>query len=144
MLHEEGLIDTEAYLQIGIRGPTAGPQDYVDARQLGARLITIDDALELGPRNLLAEIHQRVGAKPMYVTLDIDAVDPAFAPGTGTPEVGGFTSYQLLQLLRGLGDLNLVGADVVEVAPPFDSQQITAILAANLVFELLSLMAHRK
>lgn len=141
---EEGLIDTKAYLQIGIRGPTAGPEDYRDARQLGGRLITIDEALELGPRNLLAEIHQRVGTRPMYVTLDIDALDPAFAPGTGTPEVGGFTSYQLLQLLRGLSGLNLVGADVVEVAPPFDSQHITAILAANLVFELLSLMARRK
>ena len=141
---EEGLIDTEAYLQIGIRGPTAGPDDYVDARQLGARLITIDEAIELGVRGVLAEVHRRIGARPLYVTLDIDAVDPAFAPGTGTPEVGGFTSYQLLQLLRGLGNLNLVGADVVEVAPPFDSQHITAILAANLIFELLSLMAHRK
>lgn len=141
---EEGLIDTEAYLQIGIRGPTAGPQDYVDARTLGARLITIDEALELGARNLLTEIRQRIGLRPLYVSLDIDAVDPAFAPGTGTPEVGGFTSYQMLQLLRGLDGLNLIGADVVEVSPPFDSQQITSILASNLVFELLSLMARRK
>ena len=140
---EEGLIDTDAYLQIGIRGPTAGPQDYADARQLGARLITFDEAAELGVRNVLSEIQQRVGPRPVYVTLDIDAIDPAFAPGTGTPEVGGFSSHQMLQLLRGLGDLNLVGADLVEVAPPFDSQHITAILAANLVFELLSLMARR-
>ena len=138
---EEGLIDTAAYLQIGIRGPTAGPQDYADARQLGARLITFDEATDLGVRNVLAEIQQRVGPRPVYVTLDIDAVDPAFAPGTGTPEVGGFTSHQMLQLLRGLTGLKLVGADLVEVAPPFDSQNNTAILAANLVFELLSLMA---
>ena len=139
---EEGLIDTAAYLQIGIRGPTAGPQDYADARQLGARLITFDEAAELGVRNLLAEVLQRVGKRSLYVTLDIDAVDPAFAPGTGTPEVGGFTSHQMLQLLRGLTDLKLIGADLVEVAPPFDSQQITSILAANLVFEFLSWMAH--
>ena len=140
---EEGLIDTSAYLQIGIRGPTAGPQDYADAKQLGARLITFDEASDLGIRNVVAEIQQRVGSRPLYVTLDIDAIDPAFAPGTGTPEVGGFSSYQMLQLLRGLGDLNLVGADLVEVSPPFDSQHITAILAANLVFELLSLMARQ-
>ena len=139
---EEGLIDTAAYLQIGIRGPTAGPQDYADARQLGARLITFDEAAELGVRNLLAEVLQRVGKRSLYVTLDIDAVDPAFAPGTGTPEVGGFTSHQMLQLLRGLTDLKLIGADLVEVAPPFDSQQVTSILAANLVFEFLSWMAH--
>lgn len=140
---EEGLIDTAAYLQIGIRGPTAGPQDCADARQLGARLITFDEVAELGVRNVLTEIRQRVGPRPLYVTLDIDAVDPAFAPGTGTPEVGGFSSHQMLQLLRGLTDLKLVGADLVEVAPPFDSQNITAILAANLVFELLSLMARK-
>ena len=140
---EEGLIDTTAYLQIGIRGPTAGPQDYADAKQLGARLITFDEAIELGIRNVLAEIQQRMGPRPLYVTLDIDAVDPAFAPGTGTPEVGGFASHQMLQLLRGLNELNLIGADLVEVAPPFDSQHITAILAANLVFELLSLMARQ-
>lgn len=140
---EEGLIDTSAYLQIGIRGPTAGPQDYADAKQLGSRLITFDEAMELGTRTLLAEIHQQVGERTLYVTLDIDAVDPAFAPGTGTPEVGGFTSHQMLQLLRGLSGLNLVGADLVEVAPPYDSQHITAILAANLAFELLSSMARR-
>jgi agmatinase/guanidinopropionase len=139
---EEQLIDTQAYLQIGIRGPTGGPQDYADARQLGTRLITFDEAVEVGMKAVIAEVQQRVGSRPMYVTLDIDAVDPAFAPGTGTPEVGGFTSHQMLQLLRGLSGLNLVGADLVEVAPAFDPQHITAILAANLVFEMLSLIAN--
>lgn len=138
---EEGLIDTAAYLQIGIRGPTGSPQDYADARALGGRLITFDEAIERTIPDVLAEVRQRVGSRPLYVTLDIDSVDPAFAPGTGTPEVGGFTSHQMLQLLRGLAGLNLIGADVVEVAPPFDSQHITAILAANLAFELLSLLA---
>lgn len=141
---EEGLIDTAAYLQVGIRGPTAGPQDYVDARRLGARLITFDEALERGVAAVVAEIFSKVGSRTTYVTLDIDAVDPAFAPGTGTPEVGGFTSYQMLQLVRGLAGLNIVAADVVEVSPPFDHGQITSILAANLVFELLSVMARNK
>ena len=138
---EEGLIDTSAYLQIGIRGPTAGPQDYLDARRLGARMITLDDTLARGIPAVVQEIVATVGHRLAYVTLDIDAVDPAFAPGTGTPEVGGLTSYQMLQLLRGLAGLNVIGADVVEVSPPFDHSHITSILAANLVFELLSVMA---
>lgn len=137
---EEGLINRSAYLQIGIRGPTAGPQDYVDARSLGAQLITIDEALAIGIDKLIAMIRACVGERPLYVTLDIDAVDPAFAPGTGTPEVGGFSSFQMLQLVRGLRGLKCVGFDLVEVSPPFDGQQITAILAANLVFEFLSLL----
>lgn len=141
---EEGLIDTQAYLQIGIRGPTAGPQDYAEARALGAQLITIDDAFQLGIEQLTTRIRHTIGSRPLYVTLDIDAVDPAFAPGTGTPEVGGFTSYQMLQLIRGLRGLNCCGFDLVEVSPPFDSQGITAILAANLAFEFLSLLAVSK
>lgn len=141
---EDGLIDREAYLQIGIRGPTAGPQDYRDAEALGARMVTLDAALEWGIPAVDEEIRKRVGSRPVYVTLDIDAVDPAFAPGTGTPEVGGFTSHQMLTLLRGLVGLNVVGADLVEVSPPFDHSGITSILAANLVFEVLSVMALRQ
>jgi agmatinase/guanidinopropionase len=138
---EEGLIDTTTYLQIGIRGPTSGPKDYADALSLGARMITLDAALQRGIPDVVREVRERVGSKACYVTLDIDACDPAFAPGTGTPEVGGFTSHQMLQLLRGLKGANLVGADLVEVAPAFDHGNITAILAANLAFEILSLMA---
>jgi arginase family enzyme len=82
-----------------------------------------------------------VGDRPVYVSLDIDSVDPAFAPGTGTPEVGGLTSYQILQLVRGLQGLNLVGFDLVEVSPPYDHGDITSILAANLAFEFISLLA---
>ncbi len=141
---EEKLIDTSAYLQIGIRGPTSGAQDYRDALALGARMITLDDAMRMGLGGILNEIRQRVGDRPVYVTLDIDSIDPAFAPGTGTPEVGGFSSYQMLQMLRGLKGLNLVGFDLVEVSPPFDHSNITAILAANLVFEFLSLIAVNK
>jgi agmatinase/guanidinopropionase len=141
---EEGLIDTAAYLQVGIRGPTAGPDDYADARRLGARIITLDEALAWGVTAVVEEIASTVGSRKTYVTLDIDAVDPAFAPGTGTPEIGGFTSHQMLQLVRGLAGVAIVGADLVEVCPPFDHGNITSILAANIVFELLSVLALEK
>lgn len=138
---EEKLIDPSAYVQIGIRGPTNGPEDYLDALNLGVRMMTFDEFHRIGIDAVLNEVRSRVGSRPAYVTLDIDAVDPAFAPGTGTPEVGGFTSYEMLRLIRGLRGLNTVGFDLVEVSPPFDSANITAILAANLVFEFLSLQA---
>lgn len=141
---EQHLIDSSAYVQIGIRGPTSGKKDYEEAYALGARMITIDEAMAVGLARILEEIKDRVGSRPLYVTLDIDSIDPAFAPGTGTPEVGGFSSYQMLQLLRGLKGLNLVGFDLVEVSPPFDHSGITSILAANLVFEFLSLLAINK
>lgn len=138
---DEDLIDPQAYFQIGIRGPTPAAQDYDDSRRLGARLLTFDDVQEMGPQAVLDELHHRLAGRPYYLTFDIDAVDPAFAPGTGTPEVGGFTSAQILKLVRGLRGLQLVGCDLVEVSPPFDPTGITAILAANLAFEFLSLMA---
>ncbi|GAB4580486.1 MAG: agmatinase [Anaerolineales bacterium] len=138
---EEGLIDREAYLQIGIRGPVSGPEDYADATRLGAEMITIGRAFEMGVPAIIERIHAKMGSRNVYVTLDIDATDPAYAPGTGTPEVGGFTSFQMLQMVRGLKGLNLVGFDLVEVNPQYDHGDITAILAANLVFEFLSLLA---
>jgi agmatinase/guanidinopropionase len=138
---EEGLIDTAAYVQLGIRGPTGGPQDYADALKLGARMITLDEFRTRTVADVVDEVRRIVGSRPVYVTLDIDCVDPAFAPGTGTPEVGGLTSYEILQLVRGLKGLNAIGFDLVEVSPPFDPTAITAILAANLVFESLSLLA---
>jgi agmatinase/guanidinopropionase len=141
---EENLLDTKAYIQVGIRGSTTGAQDLNNARGLGARVITIDQAFEMGITEVIAEIQGAIGDRPLYVSLDIDAVDPAFAPGTGTPEVGGFSSYQILQLVRGLRGLNLIGFDLVEVSPPYDHCEITAILAANLAFEFLSLLALEK
>jgi agmatinase/guanidinopropionase len=141
---EEKLIDTGAYLQVGIRGPTSGASDLQDARDLGARVITIDEALSIGMPAIVQEIHDKAAGKKVYVSLDIDSVDPAFAPGTGTPEVGGFTSHQMLQLVRGLKGLKLVGFDLVEVSPPYDHGDITAILASNLAFEFLSLLALKK
>ena len=141
---EEGLIDTSAYIQIGIRGPTSGANDLREARALGARVITIDQALALGVDAVLREVHDKTKGKKVYVSFDIDCVDPAFAPGTGTPEVGGFTSYQALQMVRGLRSLDLLGFDLVEVSPPYDHSEITSILASNLVFEFLSLLALKK
>jgi agmatinase/guanidinopropionase len=137
---QEGLIRDGEYMQIGIRGPLSGENDYDDARQLGARIVTIHEVVEKGVAEILKEVRQRMKG-PVYVTVDIDSADPAFAPGTGTPEVGGLTSYQLLQLVRGLHGLNLIGFDLVEVSPPFDHGDITAILASNIVFEYLSLLA---
>lgn len=141
---EEGLIDTSAYIQVGIRGSTSGPDDLLEAQQLGARVMPIEEVFELGIPAVIRQIQAMMGERRVYVSLDIDAVDPAFAPGTGTPEVGGLTSYQILQLVRGLQGLNLVGFDLVEVNPAFDHGDITSILAANLAFEFLSLLALRR
>jgi agmatinase/guanidinopropionase len=141
---EEGLIDPTAYIQVGIRGSLYFPDDLNVARRLGARVLTIDDCFEMGIPAVIEAIRETVGGRRTYVTLDIDATDPAFAPGTGTPEPGGFSSYQMLQLMRGLKGLDLVGMDLVEVSPPYDHADVTAILAANLVFEYLCLVALNK
>lgn len=140
---QEGLIREGEYVQIGIRGPVSNGNDYAEAAELGARTITIHEVFQKGIPEILKEVHQRMRG-PVYVSLDIDAADPAYAPGTGTPEVGGLTSYQLLQLVRGLHGLNLVGFDLVEVSPPYDHADITAVLASNLIFEYLSLLALKK
>jgi agmatinase/guanidinopropionase len=137
---QEGLICQGEYIQIGIRGPVSGENDYAENERLGAHRIGIHEVMQKGIPEILKEVRARMKG-PVYVTVDIDSVDPAFAPGTGTPEVGGLTSYQLLQLIRGLHGLNLIGFDLVEVSPPFDHGDITAILAANIVFEYLSLLA---
>ncbi len=140
---EEKLIDPGRCIQVGLRGSTSGPADWQAARDLGLRVITMDEAAEMGLPAVVRAIHA-VARGPVYVTLDIDAADPAFAPGTGTPEIGGFTSYELQRLVRGLRGLDLVGFDLVEVSPPFDHGGITAILAANLAFEFLSLLAVKR
>jgi agmatinase/guanidinopropionase len=138
---KEGYIDPEAYIQVGIRGPLWEPEEVANAEALGAKVLTIEACFEMGISAVTAAVQAYIGRRPLYVSLDIDAIDPAFAPGTGTPEVGGFNSYQMLQLVRGLRGLNLVGCDLVEVNPAYDSGDITGILSANLVFEVLSLMA---
>ena len=140
-----GVIDTSAYIKVGIRGPIMESDEVQVAESQGARILTIERCFKEGIDWVIEQIHHVVGNKQVYVSLDIDAVDPAYAPGTGTPEVGGFTSFQILQLVRGLRGLDTVGFDLVEVSPPYDSPgEITSILAANLVFEFLSLLALKK
>lgn len=138
----EGLVDPHRFVQVGIRGPMYGPHDFDFHRQHGVRVIDIEEAARLGIERVGEAIRDTLGGGPCYVTFDIDAVDPAFAPGTGTPEVGGFTSREAQRLIRALRGLSLVGCDLVEVAPPFDGPgQITSLLAANLLFELLCVIA---
>jgi len=137
---KEGIIAPEAYIQIGIRGPNN--QEEVEAvKGIGAQVLSIDECFAMGIPAVIEKITKLMGQNPVYVSLDVDSIDPAYAPGTGTPEIGGFTSYQMLQMLRGLKGLNLVGFDIVEVCPSYDHGEITSILAANLVFEFLSLLA---
>jgi guanidinopropionase len=121
-----------------------GEDDFDFHREFGITVIDIDQVKARGVARTIEQI-QRVVTGPAYMTFDIDAVDPAFAPGTGTPEVGGLTSHEAQQLVRGLAGLTLVGGDIVEVAPPFDGPgQITALLAANLMFEFLCVLAQGK
>jgi agmatinase/guanidinopropionase len=141
---EEGLVDPKAYVQVGIRGPFAVPRVEPVPAAAGIRMLDIDQVIEAGLPATIKAIQQTIGGRPAYVSLDIDAVDPAFAPGTGTPEVGGLSSYQMQQLVRGLRGLDIVGFDLVEVSPPYDHGDITALLAANLAFEFLSLLALRR
>ena len=136
---EEGLIDPAASVQVGIRGSISAGI-IAEARAAGFHLITADEFARQGVRATLEAIH-RLASLPVYVSLDIDSVDPGFAPGTGTPEVAGLTSREILDLVRGLRGLPLVGFDVVEVAPAYDCAEITALLAATLVYEFLLVLA---
>lgn len=141
---EEGLLRPGGYVQVGIRGPMYGEEeDFAFQNTHAVTTIDIVQAKQEGVERTLARIRERASG-PVYVTFDIDSVDPAFAPGTGTPEVGGFTSYEAQELIRGLAGLDIVACDIVEVAPPFDGPgQITSLLAANLMFELLCAIARR-
>ncbi|BBH69239.1 agmatinase [Actinoplanes sp. OR16] len=141
---EEGLIDTSGCLHVGTRGPLYSTQDLVDDVELGFHVVPSVEIDDLGARGIVERIRERVEDRPVYLSIDIDVLDPAFAPGTGTPEAGGMTSRELLAVLRGFADLNLVGADVVEVAPAYDHAEITGIAAAHTVYEILSALAPRK
>jgi agmatinase len=141
---EGGLLKEGGYVQVGIRGPMYGEEeDFAFQNAHAVTMIDIVQAKRDGIARTIERIRERVTG-PVYVSFDIDAVDPAYAPGTGTPEVGGFTSYEAQELVRGLAGLDVVGCDMVEVAPQFDGPgQITALLAANLMFELLCVIARR-
>jgi agmatinase len=141
---EEGLVDPKRMIQIGIRGPLYGADDFAFHDRHGIEVIRIEAVMEHGTA-WAAERLERLRGGPVYCSFDIDAVDPAYAPATGTPEVGGLTSYQALVLVRALTALTLAGADVVEVSPPYDGTgQITSLLAANLMFELVSVLARQR
>ncbi|GAB3267154.1 agmatinase [Nocardioides dilutus] len=140
---EEGLLDTSACVHVGTRGPLYGARDLVDDRELGFATVPSTEIDAIGAGGVAERIRARVGDRPVYVSIDIDVLDPAFAPGTGTPEAGGMTSRELLAVLRQLAGLNIVGADVVEVSPAYDHAEITGIAAAHTAYELISAMAPR-
>lgn len=137
---EEGLLDPKRVVQIGIRGTAYDDEDIDFARAEGIRIIRIEEFFKRGIADVMAEAREIVGSQPTYVSYDIDFIDPTFAPGTGTPEVGGPNSFQALQVVRELEGLNIVGADMVEVSPPFDQAGGTAFLGVSVMFELLCVM----
>ncbi|WP_165044441.1 MULTISPECIES: agmatinase [unclassified Adlercreutzia] len=141
---EEGLIDVSKSIQVGMRGSLYYPDEHDLSRKLGFDIIPTHEMREIGLKAVIERIIKRVGDSPVFLTFDIDFVDPAYAPGTGTPEVGGWTSWEALALVRAMRDLNLVGMDVVEVLPSFDHGEITAYLAANIAFEAISILAVQK
>jgi len=140
---EEGLLDPTRCIQVGMRGPVYAASDYDTSRDLGFALIDNNELRERGIEAAGEAVRARVASGPAFLTFDVDFIDPAYAPGTGTPEVGGATSWEALRLLRGLGGLGFVAFDVVEVLPTYDPGQITALLAANLAYEFLTLLAAR-
>jgi agmatinase len=140
---EEGLLDTSACVHVGTRGPLYGARDLADDRELGFAVVPSTEVDAIGATGIAERIKARVGGRPAYISIDIDVLDPAFAPGTGTPEAGGMTSRELLAVLRQLSGLNILGADIVEVSPAYDHAEITGIAASHTAYELISAMAPR-
>lgn len=141
---EEGLLDPKRVVQIGLRGTMYDNEDFDFAQSVGIRTVKIEEFFARGVADVMAEARQIVGDAPTYVSYDIDFVDPAFAPGTGTPEIGGPNSFQALEVCRHLHRVNIIGADLVEVSPPFDQSGNTAFLGASIMFELLCAMVARE
>jgi agmatinase len=143
---EEGLLDPSRSIQVGMRGSIYDERDWDDAKEMGFDLVPTDEVRELGIPAVIERIKRRVGDARAYVSFDIDFVDPAYAPGTGTPEIGGYTSREAQEFARGLSGLEVVGYDVVEVCPAYDGPgQVTALVAANVAHEFLGLIAlHKK
>jgi len=138
---EEGLLDPKRVIQIGLRGSMYDLDDFEFGEKAGVRLVRIEEAMEKGPKAIMEEARRIVGDGETYVSFDIDMLDPVYAPGTGTPEIGGFTTFQAQQMLRLLQGVNIVGADVVEVSPPFDPSGLTAFAGTVMMFEILCVMA---
>ncbi|MEL0292550.1 MAG: agmatinase [Alphaproteobacteria bacterium] len=145
--YEEGLIDPHHTWQIGLRGTGYTAEDFDWARDKGFTVVQAEELWHKSAAPLIADVRDKMGDRPVYLTFDIDSLDPAYAPGTGTPEIGGLTSVQAIEIIRGCRGMNLVGCDLVEVSPPYDLQGNTALLAANLLFEMLCVLpgvAYRK
>jgi agmatinase len=140
---EEGLLLQDHAMHVGIRGPLFSPEDLVDDDRFGFAIVGAMEMNSTGVGDVAARVRERLADAPVYVSIDIDVLDPAHAPGTGTPEAGGLTSRELLGILRGLAGVNMVGADIVEVAPPYDHAEITAMAASHVAYELLALFARR-
>ena len=140
---EEGLLRRDRSVHVGLRGPLYAETNLVEDAGMGFAQITTDQVAQLGVAAVVGHVRARVGDAPLYVSVDIDVLDPAHAPGTGTPEAGGLTSRELLSVLRGLEPARIVGADVVEVSPAYDHAEITAIAAAHVLYDLVTLMARR-
>jgi len=138
---EEGLLDPKRTIQIGIRGSLNDVDQWKFSHDTGMRVIYMEEFYELGPKGVIAEARRVVGDGPTYVSFDVDGLDPVYAPGTGTPEVGGFSTLEAMMMIRGLQGLNLIGGDVVEVAPPFDQTGNTALVGATVMFEILCVVA---
>ena len=142
---EEGLVDVDHSIEVGLRGPLYDRDDWTSLEsELGLEYLTTEEVFRLGPAETARRIRERVGDQPAFISFDIDVVDPAFAPGTGTPEVGGPTAHDMLAIVRGLTGIDFVGFDVVEVIPAYDPAGQTAFLAASLAYEMLSLLALRR
>ncbi|MFF0446908.1 agmatinase [Streptomyces sp. NPDC004609] len=141
---EEGILDTEALSHVGTRGPLYGKADLDEDQRLGFGIVTSSDVMRRGVDEVVDQLRARIGDRPLYVSIDIDVLDPAHAPGTGTPEAGGLTSRELLEILRGLKGTRLIGGDIVEVAPAYDHADITATAASHVAYDLVSLLALRK
>ena len=138
---EEGLIDPHRMIQIGVRGSMYDADEKDWAEQVGIRIVHIEEFFRLGPEAVTTEARRIVGDGPAYITFDVDGLDPVYAPGTGTPEIGGFSTAEAQRMIRGLAGLDLVGGDVVEVAPPFDPGGNTALVGATMMFEILCVLA---
>jgi agmatinase len=138
---EEGLLDTTALSHVGIRGPLYGRNDLDDDVRLGFGIVSSMDVMTRGVDDVVDALRTRIGDRPLYVSVDIDVLDPAHAPGTGTPEAGGLTSRELLAILRGLAGCQIAAADVVEVSPPYDHAELTTVAASHVSYELISLMS---
>jgi guanidinobutyrase len=137
---EEGLLQCDRVTQIGLRGTGYAAEDFDWCREQGFRVVQVEECWNRSLAPLMEEVRSRVGQAPCYLSFDVDGIDPAFAPGTGTPEVAGLTPSQGLEIIRGCRGLNLVGADVVEISPQYDTSGITALLGANLAFEMLCVL----